>query len=257
MHGRFARKHPESTGLRGIATRAWCRGLLHGLVVLTLSGCGATRVSVPETFPVPLVEKLPLSVGARLDEALVTYRHVEQPEVGGAWEIEVGSAQPALFNNLLTGLFTRGGLVAGAGTGTGTDTTSPLSVADLDAVLVPSIEELQFSTPDVTKTDFYEVWIRYRMRLYGPDDTLIADWALTAYGQSNARNYNMQGDGPALQAAALAACRDAMTFFIVQFQTIPAVEVWLSAKGAAKGAANPPPARTTGGLATPTGRSTT
>ncbi|MFM8354525.1 MAG: hypothetical protein ACKOBM_06435 [Gammaproteobacteria bacterium] len=244
-------------GYRGLLTRlssVTLAGFMlaaQTLALLTLAGCGATRVSVPETFPVPLVEKLPLSVGARLDEALVTYRHVETPEVGSGWEIEVGSAQRALFSNLLTGLFTRGGLVADPSDNTGT--TPLLAASDLDAVLVPSIEELQFSTPDLTKTDYYEVWIRYRMRLYGPDDALIADWALTAYGQSNARNYNMQGDGPALQAAALAACRDAMTFFIVQFRTIPAVETWLATKRAAAAAS----AQTPGSVMPATGRTAT
>lgn len=201
-----------------------------GCAALTLAwvaGCGATRVSVPDTFPTPLVDKLPLHIGVRLDDELKSYRLHDKPEQGTEIEIEVGSAQTALFSTLLNGMFARGSVISDSGT------------TGMDAVLVPSIEELQFSTPELTKTDYFEVWIRYRIRLYRPDDTLIAEWPLTAYGQANARNYGMQGDQPALQAAALAACRDAMTGFIVQFRTVRAVEAWLSNPSAAPGA---PPA---------------
>lgn len=196
------------------------------LLLALLAGCGATRVSVPSAFPAPLVDKLPLHVGVRLDEALTSYKLHDKPEQGTEIEIEVGSAQTALFSTLLNGMFTQSSVVS--------DTA-----AGVDAVLVPSIQELQFSTPEITKTDYFEVWIRYRMQLYRPDNTLIAEWPLTAYGQANARNYSMQGDQPALQAAALAACRDAMTFFIVQFRTIPAVEAWLRDPSGTPGA---PPA---------------
>lgn len=183
-----------------------------------LTGCGPSRVSVPEQFPVPLVEKLPLTVAVRLDEALLGYAHTEELETGREWNIELGTAQSGLFRNLLAGMFARSEVLEGEGGG------------PFDAVLVPSIEELQFTTPDQTKTDYFEVWIRYQMKLYDAEGTLIAEWPLTAYGQSNARNFGMQGQEPALQAAALAACRDAMAFFVVQFRTIPAVEAWLAAK---------------------------
>jgi len=195
---------------------AWRLGLLTG-VLLMLTACGPSRVSVPEQFPVPLVEKLPLAVAARLNDALLGYTHTEELESGKEWNIELGTAQSALFRNLLAGMFARSEVLEGEGSG------------QFDAVLVPSIEELQFTTPDQTKTDYFEVWIRYQMKLYDADGTLIADWPLTAYGQSNARNFGMQGQEPALQAAALAACRDAMAFFVVQFRTIPAVEAWLAA----------------------------
>jgi hypothetical protein len=188
------------------------------ILLLAAAGCGASRVSVPEQFPVPVVERLPIAVGLRLDESLLGFTHTEELESGKEWQIELGSAQSAMFTNLLAGMFASSSIVDGSSTG------------NLDAVLAPSIEEIQFSTPDQTKTDYFEVWIRYQMRLYGPDGTLIADWPLTAYGQSNARNFGMQGQEPALQAAALAACRDAMAFFVVQFRTIPAVADWLAAK---------------------------
>jgi hypothetical protein len=199
-------------------TRVWARLMLVWTVLLATAGCGTSSVSVPAQFPEPIVEKLPLSIGVVLDEALLAYSHSEELESGKSYHIELGSAQTEMFQKLLSGMFVRAAVV------------SSTQADQVDGVLVPSIEELQFSTPDQTKTDYFEVWIRYQMRLYEPDGTLVAEWPLTAYGQANSRNYNMQGQEPALQAAALSACRDAMAFFIVQFRTIPAVETWLAAK---------------------------
>jgi hypothetical protein len=196
---------------------AWHAVVLAGFLAVA-AGCGPSRVSVPQQFPVPLVERLPVAVGVRLDESLLGYSHTEELESGKEWHIELGSAQTAMFRNLLDGMFVRSGVVEGGGAG------------DFDAVLVPSIQEIQFSTPDQTKSDYFEVWIRYQMRLEGPDGALIAEWPLTAYGQSNEQNFGLQGQEPALQAAALAACRDAMAFFVVQFRSVPAIEAWLAGK---------------------------
>ena len=191
-----------------------------GLVLLIAAGCGGVRVSVPHQFPVPLVERLPLAIGLHLDEALRQFAQTEKNEAGREWRIELGGAQTPMFQNLLNGMFEQMTLV---------DSAAP--VPGLAGILVPSIQELQFSTPEQTRTDYFEVWIRYQFQLFDQDGTLVAEWPLTAYGQSNARNFGgMQGQEPALQAAALAACRDAMAFFIVQFGSIPAVQTWVAAR---------------------------
>jgi hypothetical protein len=189
-------------------------------LLLAVAGCGPASVSVPTTqFPVPVMDRVPLDMGVLLDDKLQTYAHSETLDTGREWHIELGSAQRPMFENLLAGMFAHSAVVAA------------LPASNVDGVIVPSIEELQFSTPQQTKSNYFEVWIRYQIRLHDQDGTLIAEWPLTAYGQSNARNFGMsKGDDDALQAAALAACRDAMAFFIVQFHTIPAVEAWLAAK---------------------------
>jgi len=158
-------------------------------------------------------------MGVYLGDELLTWAHTEKLESGREWRIELGSAQTTLFRNLLTGMFDHMEVVSGVPGGAG-----------VAATLVPRIEELQFSTPDQTRSEYYEVWIRYHFQLFDPDGSLIAEWPLTAYGQSNARNFGLQGQEPALQAAALAACRDAMAFFVVQFRQVPAVRNWLVAK---------------------------
>ena len=127
-----------------------------------------------------------------------------------------------MFTNLATGMF--------AGLRFVDDPLAP--GADVDAVLVPSISEVQFSIPTQTRSDYFEVWIRYHFQLLSNDGQTLADWDLTAYGKANQRNYGgLQGSQPALQAAALSACRDAMAFFTVQFRGVEPVKNWLNAIG--------------------------
>jgi len=188
------------------AVRAVCRGMLCG-ALLSVVGCGGASVSVPPSLPQPLVQQLPLSIGLHLSEDLVSYVHEESLEGSGDWRIELGTAQSVMFVALIPHVEAPGG--------------------DVDGVLVPSIEEVQFSIPAQTRSDYYEVWVRYRFRLHGRDGTLVGEWPLTAYGKANSRNYGLNSREPALQAAAVAAMRDAMAFFTVQFGTVPAAQSWI------------------------------
>ncbi|MEZ5560792.1 MAG: hypothetical protein R3E86_19880 [Pseudomonadales bacterium] len=183
-----------------------------------VGGCSGAAVEVPQEFPIPLVEKLPLRMGLLLTPELTSYVHEQTLEGSGDWRIELGSAQTPMFRNLLAGMFESSEIATTAG------------APGLAGVLEPAIEEVQFSTPDQTRSDYYEVWIRYRFQLFGRDGTLVADWPLAAYGKANQRHYGMSSREPALQAAALAACRDAMAFFTVQFRSVPDVQRWLAAE---------------------------
>lgn len=187
--------------------------------LLALVGCGGASVSVPPMLPVPVVERLPLTMGVHLSEALLAFEHREKLEASGEWAIDLGSAQTNMFNNLLTGMFEGYRPVA-----------EPTAPGDgIDGVLVPSLEEVQFSTPEQTRSEYFEVWVRYRFQLYDRDGTLVGEWPMTAYGKANAHNYGMNSREPALQEAALSALRDAMAFFTVQFRSVPAVQSWLNA----------------------------
>ncbi|MCY4563298.1 MAG: hypothetical protein OXE40_02325, partial [Gammaproteobacteria bacterium] len=65
-----------------------------------LGACAGGSVAVPTSFPVPLLEKVQLPVGIHIDDALSGYTHVETVEGRGEWEIELGSAQRSMFDNL-------------------------------------------------------------------------------------------------------------------------------------------------------------
>lgn len=224
------RTHPPCRSLLQKATRWFCRSLLqkatlfsrkHLLLPLlpVLAACGGASVSVPPELPIPLVQRIPLTMGIHLPEPLLNYTHEEKIESAGEWSIDLGSAQTVMFNNLLSGMFD--------GVRPVTDPQAP--GGEVDGVLTPAIEEVQFSTPDQTRSDYFEVWVRYRFQLHDRDGTLVGEWPLTAYGKANSRNYGLNSREPALQAAGVSALRDAMAFFTVQFRSIPAVQSWLAA----------------------------
>ncbi|MCZ6644097.1 MAG: hypothetical protein O7F71_21185 [Gammaproteobacteria bacterium] len=192
-----------------------CIGLF---MAVTLSACsGSVTIEVPTQFPVPLVQPLPLTMGVHLDKTLTEYVHKETIEARGNWRIVLGPAQKPMFDSLLHGLFTGVEFI-----------DDPLVPTEgIAGVLQPSIEELQFSTPQQTHTEYFEVWIRYKFILYDNNGAALGDWELTAYGKANEGNYGIKSKEPALQAAAFAACRDAMAFFTLEFQKEPTVVNWL------------------------------
>lgn len=190
-------------------------------LTMLLVGCMTTNVEVPTTqFPVPLMQKLPVRMGLFLPEELRNYEFRQDLGDAGVFEIDIGPAQEAMFTNLLTGMFAV--VVPSADPAT-------FDTLEADAVLVPRIAEMQFSTPQQTRTDYYEVWIRYDLALHSQDGTILAQWPLTAYGKANTQNYLLAPTSPTLTQAALNACRDAMAFFTVQFETLPGVQNWLQA----------------------------
>jgi len=208
---------PETTGLK-------C--LLGAVVLLFLSGCLATEVAVDEEaeFPVPLVPKIPLNVGVHLPQELLDFVHKEDLGDNGIFTIDISDAQPTVFGNLFTGMFREVTLV---------DNPSQPG-ANVAGTIVPRIKEMQFSTPNQTRTDYFEVWLRYQFELYDRDGTRLGDWDLTAYGKANTQNYGLNTTPPTLRAAALQACRDAMAFFTISFVRESVVQQWLAAELAAE-----------------------
>ncbi len=209
------------------------------LTCLLLGACtGTKRAAVEGAFPIPLMAKTPVNLGIYLDEELVAYEHKETIEKKGQWEVSIGPAQPALFENLATGVFESHTFVA----------TNVID-APWDGVLKPTIKEVQFSLPDQTRSNYYEVWIRYQFQLFDRKGGLLGEWQLPAYGKASNKNHGSATTG--LQAAAMAACRDAMAFFSINFNREPAIRQWLAA-GKPLAPAPPPGAASGDPQGTPT-----
>jgi hypothetical protein len=189
-------------------------------ILSMLGGCAGATVAVPTNFPVPLVQKFPLDIGVHLSSELTDFAYEQDLGQSGEFRIELGAAQESMFQNLFTGMFDKVVLVEDPKEG----------VEDVAGVIVPEIVELQFSTPAQTRSDYFEVWIRYKFELFSRDGQLLGDWPLMAYGKANTQNYGLSPTQPTLRAAALAACRDAMAFFTVNFRSIPTVQRWLAAE---------------------------
>jgi hypothetical protein len=188
--------------------------------VMLLSACSGATVQLDDDIPSPLVEPLPLKMGVYLQPALTQYVYEERIQEHGDWRIEVGPMQSKLFMQMADALFQKAVRVSAI---------TPLE-GDLDGVLVPSIADFQISIPEQTRSDFYEVWIKYSIRVYDKGGQLVADWPLTAYGKASEKDYSwyQQTQGPAMQVATLRALRDAGAFLVMGFPKVPAIRAWMN-----------------------------
>ena len=203
------------------------RYVLGLFAALALAGCSGANVQMEGEIPTPLVNRLPLRVGLYLEPALVQYVFEEKIQDHGDWRVEVGPMQTKLFRQIAAAMFLEAVPVESV--------TSP--GANLDAVLAPSIVEFQIAIPSQTRSEFYEVWIKYMMRLYDTHGTLIAEWPLTAYGKANRGDFGFMenSDTPAIRQATMTALRDAGAFLALRFTSVPEVRAWLNARSAPEG----------------------
>jgi len=100
------------------------------------------------------------------------------------------------------------------------------TVPGVKAVLVPTIEEMQFSLPQETRLDMYEVWIKYKIRLLDNRGNLITEWPLTAYGKTETQFMKNREQG--LNGAMELALRDAGAKLAIGFPEIVEVKDWLA-----------------------------
>ena len=118
----------------------------------------------------------------------------------------------------------------------GDATTAPVTFrpvdgprASVDGILAPSITEVQFAIPDQTGGEFYEVWIRYTLKLWGADGALLGQWDVPGYGKANQRNYGaIDQQEIALNEATIWALRDAAAWLSFQFPDRAEVQAWLA-----------------------------
>jgi len=199
-----------------------------------LLGCGPKQVVVQGEFPVPLVEPLPLTLGVVYTEAFSSHEIFDENSGRSEsdWLVKTGEAQTAFWDILLGGMFERVVPI--------TDHDSFHShLSAMDAVLIPYVEDLQYSVPLHTNVKVFEIWMRYRFRLVTPDaihdhdgnglsynpTEHIADWQLSAYGKTPSKF--LQSDEEAVNAAAVVALRDAGANFVTSFERITAINDWL------------------------------
>ena len=170
-----------------------------------VSGCGGGSMTLETpTFPTPLVDKIPVSVGLRLAPNMYSFDHEEQVFGKETWSVDFGDANARLFRQLFGHLFT--------------DVTELEAEDDpyqlpIDALVETSIDAFEFSVPEQTSSDSFAVWIRYRLKVYDRRGDMIANWPVSAYGKSETKAL---GGTDALEKAALLAMRDAAALMIMK-----------------------------------------
>ena len=183
------------------------------LLPAIFTGACSREVAVTDRFPTPVMEKLPFYVRLDISPALRTHVHSRKLPSGEEWRVDLGPAQTKLFQQLFSGMFLSVALDG-----------QPHSNGNVAAVFQPIFSRYQFSTPNESKTDYYEAWIQYRMRVYSPDSTLIAEWPFTGYGRSPRSRL---GARDSLNLATQRALRDAAALVVLDLERQPAIRALL------------------------------
>lgn len=206
------RRRIKSTEIRPFAWR-----VVPFLLVL-LTGCERSLTLETETdVPTPLAIQLPLAMGVYYDEGFRNYVYQENSEDRPNWEIKSGDSQVELFDRVLPSMFIEVNYLADIASAYG---------SGVDGIIVPTVEEMQFALPSETRSDLYEVWIKYKIQLLEENGDLVADWPVTGYGKSSTEFLKSRDKG--MQAAINSAFRDAGAKMSLNFTRIPPVRQWLS-----------------------------
>ncbi len=184
-------------------------------IVLILSACEqSVSLKVDSEIPTPVIARMPVTIGVYLGDELRNFAYEENSEDRPNWKIDSGSSHVALFEQILGSMFVQT-----------LEVTSTEASAGVDAVLAPSVSEMQFALPAETSSEFYEAWIKYDIALYNADGSAIANWSVTGYGKSSTEFMKSRDKG--LNAAVNQALRDAGAKFALGFQKVEAVNTWL------------------------------
>lgn len=197
-----------------------------------LAACGPAHVVVEGKFPPPLIEPLPITLGVWYGEDFAKHEFFDESKSRNesSWIVTTGTAQVQMWDTLLAGMFTKVVHLK----------AKPVpgqSIPNVDAVLIPRVEELQYTIPRHTQIKVYEIWMRYRFDLASASGNPIATWSMTSYGKTPTAF--LQSDQEAVNLAAVMALRDAGANFATQFTQVPAVQNWLRETGVLTGSKTP------------------
>lgn len=178
--------------------------LLTGLV----AGCASSVEMATPTIPAPLVDPIPVNIGLRMPDNFQHFVHKESVYGREEWTIDLGGSNAAFFRQLFGYLFNSVKVLG--------KNDDPQTLG-LDALIEPTIDAFEFSTPNQSKTSAFAVWIRYRLKVYDRDGRLVSNWPVSAYGKASTDGRSNKG---ALQRAALLAMRDAAALMIMKFDKV-------------------------------------
>jgi hypothetical protein len=188
------------TGDSWTSWRARARTLACLVALALLAGCSAKPIVPSNEFPKPVLRKIPVAVGLYMDDAFLNYVHHDKPAAGVVQDVSVGPASRAIFSEFLSAQFATLVTVQQA---PGAQSETP----GVQAVLQPTVQDVQIASPKAEKDQFHEAWIKYRLRLLTPQGQEITAWDLAAYGKQ--RGAKVGGTNSGLTAAVREAMRDA------------------------------------------------
>jgi len=183
------------------------------LTLMFLAGCAGSKVSVKPDIPRPLVGQLPLKTYLSYTDAFKNYQYTENEKGRSLSSLSFGPAQLELFDRIFSELVV---MAANA------------DDANLDLIIEPEILDLQYTSPQETKLNLYEVWLRYRIKITDTQDNTLADWVVKGYGKTPTAT--LKTTGTAFNAATNIALRDVGAQLAIGFPNQPAIKALLDEK---------------------------
>ena len=185
-----------------------------------LSGCGTSaKFRMDFSVPKPVISPLPVRMATYYPPQIRTHIYEEKIENHGDFRIDMTGAHEVLFSTVFDSLFEQYVEVENFDEVPG----------DMHGIISPSVQEVQITLPQQTRSDYYEVWIRYQLQLWDRTGQLIHSWPLAAYGKANKNNYPTlsRASAAALHDATEFALRDAAASMSFYFAKEPQVQSWI------------------------------
>lgn len=183
------------------------------IILVFLAGCSSSAsVTLTSDFPQVLAKPKPFSAAIVFEPSFATYSAKPNTKT----IIDIGAAQVRLLTNAFAGLFSKLEFVASR-----EEITSKNAM-----VIIPSVREVQISTPSDNYLNVFEVWIKYNLDLETVDGESIDSWFMPAYGKTP--DAFMASKGGAIEEASIIALRDAGAKLMLDFYRIPAVNNWVA-----------------------------
>jgi hypothetical protein len=178
------------------------------VAALLQAGCASTTVIDMPTIPEPRVDKIPVDVAVRIPANFHDFVHTEDVLGKDKKTIQLGASNANFFRQLFDHMF-ESMVVLGP--------DDDARDYQFDALIEPSIEGFEFSTPGQTQSNDYSVWIRYRMDVFDSIGNRASSWTVSAYGKS--QKEGLTGTD-SLRRAAVLAMRDAAALIIMQMEKV-------------------------------------
>lgn len=208
-------------GMHQLSKEKFLASVMLGTCLLAIgTGCASrTEIALDIDLPQPLIQSLPIRAGIYYAPELDQFVFEEKIQGIGSYKIELKNTQSKMFRTAFGALL---------------DDVVPIDSFDtqppgLDVLIVPRVMEFQISVPQQSRTQHYEVWLRYAVELYTPKGQQIHNWGFAAYGKVNAQNYQMLSNtsAHALEDAATWALRDAVATISFFFVKEPRIKNWM------------------------------
>lgn len=178
------------------------------LVMATLAACSSTH-TIDTEFPTPLIERIAASGHLQLSTDFLEYHYIQDEEDRSDMTVIIGPAQSSMFSSVSNALFSE----------------MTLTAESADMTLIPELDSFQYALPKETGSNFFEVWLKYRLQAVDASGEQIADWLITGYGRATDERFQTEGAG--VNEATVEALRDIGTQLTLGFSEQTDIREWL------------------------------